>query len=32
MGWRLDDAEVRALERAADAIGFEFSSGGFKLE
>jgi pyridoxine 4-dehydrogenase len=32
MGWRLDDAEVRALEQAADAIGFEFSSGGFKLE
>ena len=32
MGWRLDDAEVRALEGAADAIGFEFSSGGFQLE
>jgi len=32
MGWRLDDSEVAALEAAADAIGFEFSSGGFKLE
>ena len=32
MGWRLDGIEVAALEAAADAIGFEFSSGGFKLE
>ena len=32
MGWRLDDAEVAALEAASDAVGFEFSSGGFKLE
>ena len=32
MGWRLTDEEVAALEAAADAVGFEFSSGGFKLE
>ena len=32
MGWRLSEAEVGALEAAADAIGFEFSSGGFRLE
>ena len=32
MGWRLSDEEVAALEAAADAVGFEFSSGGFKLE
>ena len=32
MGWRLSDTEVAALEAAADAVGFEFSSGGFKLE
>ena len=30
--WRLDADEVAALERAADTVGFEFSSGGFKLE
>ena len=32
MGWRLDAEELAALEGAADAIGFEFSSGGFTLE
>ena len=32
MGWRLRDEEVAELEAAADAVGFEFSSGGFKLE
>lgn len=32
MGWRLTDDEVAALEAAADSVGFEFSSGGFKLE
>ena len=32
MGWRLTDDEVAALEAASDAVGFEFSSGGFKLE
>lgn len=32
MGWRLDAKEVAALEAASDAVGFEFSSGGFKLE
>ena len=32
MGWRLEAGEVAALEAAADAIGFEFSSGGFTLE
>mmetsp|Transcript_46616 Transcript_46616/g.77062 ORF Transcript_46616/g.77062 Transcript_46616/m.77062 type:complete len:346 (+) Transcript_46616:124-1161(+) len=32
MGWRLDDRELAALETAADACGFEFSSGGFKLD
>ncbi len=32
MGWRLSDEEVAALEAASDAVGFEFSSGGFKLE
>ena len=32
MDWRLGVDEVEALECAADAVGFEFSSGGFKLE
>ena len=32
MGWRLTDEEVGALEAAADAVGFEFSNGGFSLE
>lgn len=32
LGWLLNDDEVRSLEDAADSIGFEFSSGGFKLE
>lgn len=32
MGWRLTTEEVASLEAAADAVGFEFSSGGFKLE
>ena len=32
MGWRLDETELAALDAAADAVGFEFSSGGFKLE
>lgn len=32
MQWRLTDTEVEALEVASDACGFEFSSGGFKLE
>lgn len=32
MGWRLDPAEVAALEAASDSVGFEFSSGGFQLE
>ena len=32
MGWRLSEEEVAALEAAADACGFEFSSGGFKLD
>jgi len=30
--WRLDESEVAALEAASDAVGFEFSSGGFTLE
>lgn len=32
MGWRLTPEEVKELEQASDAVGFEFSSGGFKLE
>jgi pyridoxine 4-dehydrogenase len=32
MEWRLTEEEVDALEAASDACGFEFSSGGFKLE
>ena len=32
MGWRLTPEEVTSLEAAADALGFEFSGGGFKLE
>ena len=32
MGWRLTAEEVAELEAASDAVGFEFSSGGFKLE
>ena len=32
MGWRLTDDEVAELESASDAVGFEFSSGGFQLE
>lgn len=32
MGWRLDDADVAALEEVADSLGFEFSGGGFNLE
>jgi len=32
MGWRLTPEEIAALEAAADAVGFEFSSGGFSLE
>ena len=32
MGWRLNDEEIASLEAAAEACGFEFSSGGFKLE
>jgi len=32
MGWRLTDDEVGKLEQAADAVGFEFSNGGFNLE
>ena len=31
LGWRLDAGEVAALEAAADALGFEFSGGGFGL-
>ena len=32
LDWRLEDDEVAALEAAADAVGFEFSSGGFSLD
>ena len=32
MGWALTPEEVAALEAASDAVGFEFSSGGFTLE
>ena len=32
MGWRLTEGEMAELEAASDAVGFEFSSGGFKLE
>lgn len=32
MGWTLSDEEVSALEAASDAVGFEFSSGGFTLD
>lgn len=31
LGWSLDDGEVQALETAADAVGFEFSGGGVRL-
>ena len=32
LGWRLTADEVAELEAASDAVGFEFSSGGFRLE
>lgn len=32
MGWRLSEEELAALEAASDAVGFEFSSGGFSLD
>jgi diketogulonate reductase-like aldo/keto reductase len=32
LGWRLSGDEVASLEAAADALGFEFSGGGFTLE
>ena len=32
MEWSLTEEEVARLEAAADAVGFEFSSGGFTLE
>lgn len=32
MQWSLSSEEVEALEKAADAVGFEFSSGGFELQ
>jgi pyridoxine 4-dehydrogenase len=32
MGWRLTGDEVASLEAASDAVGFEFSSGGFRLD
>jgi len=31
MGWRMTEDEVSRLEAAADALGFEFSNGGFNL-
>jgi pyridoxine 4-dehydrogenase len=32
LDWRLEPSEVQALEAASDALGFEFSGGGFGLD